>query len=76
MHNEDRGLSHAAEKQVGAIIAKTMEALEGLDCLRHLHPMEFYTIRKLVIKAFWGAYTVGMNFGRRIGSDAVHRDQH
>lgn len=55
-----------AEKQVGAIVAKTMEALEAIEAMRTLHPLEFDQVRRAVITAMWSTYTVGLKFGKRV----------
>jgi hypothetical protein len=59
----------AAERQVSAIVAKTMDALESQEALQSLHPMDFDLLRRTIIKAMWSTYTVGLKFGGKVNDN-------
>lgn len=55
----------SARRQMGAVVAKSLESVEELDFIRtNLHPMELYEVRRVIIRALWDAYNVGLRLGK------------
>lgn len=68
MDNNDK-MMKSAHRQMGAIIAKVMESLEAMECLRTLHPLEFDKVRRKVIASNWDSYNVGLWLGKQTNDD-------
>jgi hypothetical protein len=67
----DKRAMTSAHRQMGAVIAKAMESLESMECLRSLTPLEFDQVRRRVISALWDSYNIGLWLGKK-ADDGVH----
>lgn len=71
---DEKSVLSSAHRQVGAIAAKALTALEGLESVHLLHPLEFDAIRRLFFSVSWESYMVGLRAGKKLNE--IHEPEH
>jgi hypothetical protein len=72
--SSDKELLNSAHRQMGAIVAKALDSMEGMSVLQTIHPLDFDVLRRCVFDVGWEAYKVGLRTGRRLNG-TVHDAQ-